>query len=702
MPTAVPLTGNPSIDGILWGWKWDSTHLTVSFPSQQQAAAAYQGYVAAENYTAFTQFQANQIVNFGLNNLGVFTDLSFSGDPNGTGNLRFAQATRIDYGQGHFTPGLHIPGGRGSAEANPPDPHLVPAHAQGDNWFTLGQYSNPVLGSFQYAAGLLHEVGHSLGLKHGHATQPWSQDQSVTMPALPADQNSQEFSVMTYSSHIGSSLASGASGQEEYPWTYMMNDVAALQHLYGANFGPGSNMGDNTYTFDPATGAMSVDGFSFGASYNAKILITIWDGGGTDTFNLSNYANDQSVDLRPGQFSAFSTAQLSQLNLGHSGPAEFARGNVANPYLYQGDLRSLIENVLTGTGNDVVTGNQVANVIRTGSGNDTLSGGAGDDRLSGEIGDDWITPGAGNDTVLGGSGSDMVSFVDLAQAVNASLRTLSASSGGDSYMLDGIENVTGSIFGDLIEGDGNSNRIRALGDYDWIVGSWGNDVIDGGNGRDMISYVSAPGAVTVDLGAGQGTRGQANGDRYVAVERVTGSSHADLFFGDAGQNDFRGLGGYDTFVGSSGGRERYDGGSGQDTVAYYLSGAGVVASLLRGYGSAGDAARDLYTSIENLGGTSLGDTLTGDHGRNQLRGLAGDDFIFGNGGVDYITGGRGDDMIDGGAGWDYAVYEGARADYSISTSGPTTTIRHNGGGADGTDRLTDVEVAIFSDGYFML
>jgi serralysin len=699
MPVAISPTGNPAIDGVLWGWRWDNPSLSFSFPS---VVNAYQAYNFVENFTPFSNFQATQIVNFGLNNLGVFSNLSFTHEPSGFGNLRFAQATRIDYGAGHFTPGLHIPGGRGSAEANPPDPNLVPPHAQGDNWFTLGQYANPVLGSFQYAAGLLHEVGHSLGLKHGHATQPWSQNPAVTFPTLPADQDSQEFSVMTYRSHVGADLGAGASGQEEYPWTYMVNDVAALQHLYGANFGAGSNEGDSTYRFDPATGALSVDGFSFGGSYNAKILMTLWDGGGTDTFDFSNHANDQSIDLRPGAFSAFSTAQLAQLNLGKSEPAAFARGNVANPLLYQGDTRSLIENVLTGIGDDLVTGNQSANVIRSGRGNDTLNGGAGDDFLSGEIGHDYITPGAGNDTVAGGRGLDTVSFVDLAQAVQASLRSASASSGADRYSLVSIENITGSIFGDLLEGDGHGNRIRALGDYDWIIGSWGADFIDGGTGRDMISYIAAPGAVTVDLGAGRGRAGQADGDRYANVERATGSSFGDLFFGDDGQNDFRGMGGYDTFVGSAGGRERYDGGSGLDTVSYYQSGAGVTASLLRGYGSRGDAARDLYTSIENLTGSGHNDVLTGDHGRNILRGLSGDDMIFGNGGVDRLQGGGGDDSLHGGSGWDYALYSGARADYAISTAGASTVIRHLGGGAEGRDQLTDIEVAVFSDGEVLL
>ena len=698
MPTAVPLTGNQSIDGLLWGWKWDTPNLTVSFP---QTVNAYSQYGWVENFVPFTPTQINQIVNFGLNNLSVFSGLSFSAAADDYGHLRFAQATRIDYGQGHFTPGLHIPGGRGSAEANPPDPHLVQTYAQGDNWFTLGQYANPVLGSFQYAAGLLHETGHALGLKHGHATQPWSQDNSVTRPALPGAEDSQEFSIMTYRAYVGDPLT-GASGREEYPWTYMMNDYAALQHLYGANFGAGSNNTDNTYRFDPATGEMSIDGFGFGGSYNAKILLTIWDGGGTDLFDFTNHGNDQSIDLRPGRFSTFSTAQLANLSNGQAGPAHFARGNVANPYLFNGDLRSLIENVDTGAGDDQIIGNQIANRIRAGDGDDTLTGLAGDDTLIGGAGDDWLTPGAGSDRAEGGAGSDMISFSDLARGVNANLAAGTATSGGDSDRLISVENVTGSAHADVITGDGGANRIRGLGDYDWLIGSGGGDSYDGGNGRDMISYAYAPGAVTVHLGTGRGLAGQAAGDTYVSVERVTGSGHSDLIYGGSGEEDFRGLGGYDWFIGSTGGKDRYDGGSGMDTVAYWYSATGVVASLALGRGAAGDAARDLYTSIENLTGSNHGDRLVGDNGRNVLRGLYGEDTLIGGGGVDRLEGGASDDHLDGGWGWDYAIYGGNRGAYAVSTAGAVTTVSRIGGGGDGTDTLVNIEVIQFADGLIYL
>ena len=117
---------------------------------------------------------------------------------------------------------------------------------------------------------------------------------------------------------------------------------------------------------------------------------------------------------------------------------------------------------------------------------------------------------------------------------------------------------------------------------------------------------------------------------------------------------------------------------------------------------AGDAARDLYTSIENLTGSNHGDRLVGDNGRNVLRGLYGEDTLIGGGGVDRLEGGASDDHLDGGWGWDYAIYGGNRGAYAVSTAGAVTTVSRIGGGGDGTDTLVNIEVIQFADGLIYL
>ena len=53
------------------------------------------------------------------------------------------------------------------------------------------------------------------------------------------------------------------------------------------------------------------------------------DGGGTDTYDFSNYTTGVSVSLQPGGWTTTSTAQLANLGAGHT-----AIGNIANAYLY--------------------------------------------------------------------------------------------------------------------------------------------------------------------------------------------------------------------------------------------------------------------------------------------------------------------------------------------------------------------------------
>jgi Ca2+-binding RTX toxin-like protein len=366
---------------------------------------------------------------------------------------------------------------------------------------------------------------------------------------------------------------------------------------------------------------------------------------------------------------------------------------------------------------------------------ENVNGTPGAELINALGGSDWITPGGGNDTIDGGSGRDMLSFYNLPDTpgrLNTEYRLdldLSAgtaiTSGPDVYQISNIERITGTIFADRIKGDAGDNELRGLGDYDWFVATTGNDTINGGTGQDMISYVDwqnaapntgdpfnpggsppASGTVTgvvVDLVNPANNTNLAAGDSYVDVERITGSGRQDVFYGDGNSNDFRGLGDYDWFVGSAGGRERYFGGDGIDTVTYFLSTAGVAASLRNGAlvngaetgrGTAGDAALDLYFEIEGLVGTNFNDSLTGNAGRNNLSGLGGDDFLFGFGGIDNLKGGAGNDTIDGGGSSDYALFDGNRADYVLTkTAANAVTVA----GTDGVDSLINVEYFRFDD-----
>jgi len=357
-----------------------------------------------------------------------------------------------------------------------------------------------------------------------------------------------------------------------------------------------------------------------------------------------------------------------------------------------GDVITNVENVIGTQWGDTLKGDAQSNRIEAGDGND---------RIEGQGGMDWILPGLGDDSIDGGGGADMVSYAGFSNGGIIDLAAGAALFTGGNDTLTGIEGATGTSFDDRIIGDAGDNRLRGLGGSDWFIASDGADSYDGGPGRDMVSYVDATAGIGVDLGAGRGLWGMAAGDRFTNVERITGSSHADTFIGGAGEEDFRGLGGADWFVGSSGGQDRYFGGNGADTVSYAMSPGGVVASLAAGGGSGGDAADDVYVDIERLTGSSHDDRLTGDAGDNVLRGLGGADALYGGGGDDLIDGGNGSDRIEGGAGFDTARYALARDQYRVTEDAGVVTVRSLGSD-EGVDTLAGIEALLFADDVFLL
>jgi Ca2+-binding RTX toxin-like protein len=336
-------------------------------------------------------------------------------------------------------------------------------------------------------------------------------------------------------------------------------------------------------------------------------------------------------------------------------------------------------NLANGTGlsgdaqGDTLTG--IENLVGSGF-NDTLTGDGGANSLAGGDGDDVLHGGAGADALGGGNGVDAVDYTGSA-AISVNLLT-GTGSGGDAQgdTLTGIENLFGTTFADTLTGNAGANILGAGDGDDLLLGGGGADQLRGGNGTDTASYVGSAVAVQVDLSAGTGTGGDAQGDTLTAIENLIGSSFNDTLTGNAGANDLRGDVGDDVIRGGVG-ADRIGGGAGVDTADYATSAVGVIIDLAAGTGTGGDAQGDTLFFIENVTGSGVADRLTGDALANGLTGGGGDDTLHG---------GAGADVIDGGAGIDWGDYLGSSTGVTVNLQSGTGI----GGDAQG-DTLTGIE-----------
>lgn len=162
----------------------------------------------------------------------------------------------------------------------------------------------------------------------------------------------------------------------------------------------------------------------------------------------------------------------------------------------QGDDRIVnVENVITGNGNDRLTGSSLANALASGAGNDllygeggndTLLGGAGVDRMRGDLGDDLMNGGADLDTVYYAGAVNTV--------VNLTLTTAQNTGHGNDTLVqienvttaDGADRLTGSTLGNVISAGAGNDTIGAGAGNDTVNGGIGDDRVNGGAGTDSL------------------------------------------------------------------------------------------------------------------------------------------------------------------------------------------------------------------------
>lgn len=271
-----------------------------------------------------------------------------------------------------------------------------------------------------YLQTFIHEIGHAMGL--GHAGN--YNGAADFVPDAHYQQDSWQYSIMSYFAQWENTYTNASSN---YVATAMMGDMVAMQWLYGT----ATNVNTGNTVYGDGTNLSQT-----GMDLNNSWAVTIFDSAGTDTINLASRAQSQRLDLRGGQF--------SDIN-----------GEVGNLAIMRG---ALIENAVTGNGNDTITGNEGDNAITSGAGNDLLVGSDGADTLDG---------GAGSDTVqLAGN------FADHGFDMTGGIRV--THSGGSAVLLgietlqfaDGIavagSSADGSTFAFTATGAGYVSRVVTL------------------------------------------------------------------------------------------------------------------------------------------------------------------------------------------------------------------------------------------------
>lgn len=203
---------------------------------------------------------------------------------------------RVDPGNSEYNSDIEFGNGRSN---------IGYAHAYfptvGSVWFNSVYNANygtddlvtPKVGAHGFAT-FIHEIGHAIGLEH-------MGDYDASDGGTPTPSSYQDSTVYSIMSYFGPSWGTGkASGQGLVAWadwvgadkklyspqTPMMNDIMAIQTIYGAD--TTTRTGNTVYGFSSnVTGAAAA---IYNFSQNLNPILCIWDADGNDTLNLSGWS----------------------------------------------------------------------------------------------------------------------------------------------------------------------------------------------------------------------------------------------------------------------------------------------------------------------------------------------------------------------------------------------------------------------------
>lgn len=329
----------------------------------------------------------------------------------------------------------------------------------GDVWInsSLGYNYSPI--QLGYGAHtLVHEIGHAIGLSHPAAYNA-SDDEPITYNKHATYyEDTRQYTVMSYFSESNT----GGSFFRAYSSAPLLDDIAAAQRLYGANMT--TRTGDTVYGFNSNAGQP----WFLANNSSMGVIFSVWDAGGIDTLDFSQYSQSQVIDLREGHFS----------NVG---------GMVGNVSIAMG---TVIENAIGGISSDTIIGNDANNQLTGGGGSDLIDGQGGVDTavFHGDSSAYWWETKADGVYIYGGGingGTSVLRNIEFVQFDDRVI-ALSPSQGLILAGGDGSDTLTGGEFDDLIEGGAGNDTLIGLGGNDHLSGGDGDDILIGGKGNDNL------------------------------------------------------------------------------------------------------------------------------------------------------------------------------------------------------------------------
>jgi len=371
----------------------------------------------------------------------------------------------------------------------------------------------------------------------------------------------------------------------------------------------------------------------------------------------------------------------------------------------------------TVTPNDVLPGTG-ADVLYGGEGNDTLHGGRGADSQYGGTGNDLIYAVLGIDYADGGDDIDTLNTTEFTGNYRVDLASGLTNYVGEAFinfenLIAGIgfDTLFGSAGANLINGGDGNDILDGRGGLDTLLGGAGNDLVhvaagiamaDGGSDTDTLNTQAITGNYTVNLATGVTSN---VGESLINFENLIAGSGNDSLTGTSGSNRIEGGEGNDTLVGAGGDDSLY-GGNGKDLILVStgvdFADGGDGVDTLNVAAMTGSVTMNLETGLSNTLGESLinfenlvagagNDSLTGTNGANRIEGAAGKDQIFGLDGADTLIGGGATDKLFGGAGND-RLTGGRGKDTMVGGIGDDTFVFLAG------DQLTGTKADIIQSG----